>query len=209
MNVGSAVTNLIKILFLLLLILVILIGGIFWFDHLGLINYKRFIGPYERYLPSFMKRGESAVDEPLLIEKEFLVKKEEMLLQKELELELRTQELEAWDLSLKENESKLKEEAVSLEEEKKVLSEKLREYDNYKDNIRRQAEYFTSMPPTAAVERLAKLDDLLAIDILRQIDTNAAEAGRLSVVPYFLSLMDPERAATLQRKMTKVGYDSE
>ena len=209
MNVVSAVTNLIKILFLLLLILVILMGGLFWFDHLGLINYKRFIGPYERYLPSFMKRGVSAADEPLLLEKEFLGKKEEMLLQKERELELRNQELDAWELSLKENESKLKEEASSLEDEKKVLSEKLREYDNYRENIRRQAEYFTSMPPAAAVERLAKLDDLLAIDILRQIDTSASEAGRLSIVPYFLSLMDPERAATLQRKMTKVGYDSE
>jgi len=208
-NVGSAITNLVKILFLLLLILVILIGGLFWFDHLGLVNYKRLIGPYERYLPSFMKRGESAAEEPLLLEKELLGKKEQMLLEMERELAQRTQDLQAWELSLKENEAKLREEAASLEEEKKVLSEKLREYDNYRENIRRQAQYFTSMPPQAAVERLSKLDDLLAIDILRQIDTSAAEAGRVSIVPYFLSLMEPEKAAALQRKMTKVGIEGE
>jgi hypothetical protein len=68
-NVGSAITSFIKILFLLLLILVILFGGIYWFDHLGLINYKRMIGPYEKYLPTFLKRGESAIDDPLLLGK--------------------------------------------------------------------------------------------------------------------------------------------
>ena len=204
MNVGIAITNFIKIIFLLLLILVIFVGGIFWFDHLGLIDYKRLIGPYEKYLPSFMRRGEPVDEDSLLLEREFLKKQETMLLEKERQLELRAQELEVQELSLKESEAKLKEDAASLEEEKKVLSEKLREYDNYKDNIRKQAEYFTNMPPAAAVERLAKLDDLLAIDILRQIDATAEEAGRVSVVPYFLSLMDPEKAATLQRKMTKV-----
>jgi len=203
-NVGIAITNFIKIIFLLLLILVIFVGGIFWFDHLGLIDYKRLIGPYEKYLPPFMRRGEPVDEDPLLLEREFLKKQETMLLEKERQLELRAQELEAKELALKESEAKLKEDAASLEEEKKVLSEKLREYDNYKDNIRKQAEYFTNMPPAAAVERLAKLDDLLAIDILRQIDATAEEAGRVSVVPYFLSLMDPEKAATLQRKMTKV-----
>jgi len=203
-NVGIAITNFIKIIFLLLLILVIFVGGIFWFDHLGLIDYKRLIGPYEKYLPSFMRRGEPVDEDSLLLEREFLKKQETMLLEKERQLELRAQELEVQELSLKESEAKLKEDAASLEEEKKVLSEKLREYDNYKDNIRKQAEYFTNMPPAAAVERLAKLDDLLAIDILRQIDATAEEAGRVSVVPYFLSLMDPEKAATLQRKMTKV-----
>lgn len=205
MKIGSAITNLIKIIFLLLLILVIMFGGIFWFDHLGLINYRRIIKPYDKYLPSFMKRGEPAED-LLLLEKEFLNKREEIMRVQIKELELKEQELETRELALKEKETKLKEDMTNVEEEKKVLSEKLREYDNYRDNIKKQAEYFTNMPPPAAVERLSQFDDLLAIDILRQIDKTAEEAGRMSVVPYFLSLMDPEKAATIQRKMTKVGY---
>ena len=56
-----------------------------------------------------------------------------------------------------------------------------------------------------AVERLQKLEDLLIVDILREVDRNAEEAGTQSIVPYYLSLMDAERAASVQRKMTKVG----
>jgi flagellar protein FlbB len=208
-NVGITISNIFKIIFLLLLILVILVGGIYWFDRLDLLDYKKMIGPFEKYLPSFMKRGESAVEDLLLLEREQLNKREEVMMNKLRLLELKEQELEALELSLKESEAKLKEDLTSLEEEKKLLSEKLREYDNYRENIKKQAEYFTNMPPAAAVERLAKLDDLLAIDILRQIDKDAVEEGRISLVPYYLSLMEPEKAATIQRKMTKVGNQEE
>ncbi len=46
--------------------------------------------------------------------------------------------------------------------------------------------------------------DLLIVDILREMDWNAEETGTQSIVPYYLSLMDAERAASVQRKMTKV-----
>ena len=72
MNVSSAFTNFIKIVFLLLLILVVMLGGVFWFDHLGLINYKKLVRPYERFLPPFMRRGESAAEDPLLMERAFI-----------------------------------------------------------------------------------------------------------------------------------------
>ncbi len=205
MSLASAVTNLLKILFLILLIIVIILGGIYWFDHLGIIDYKKIVGPFGKYLPAFLQRGEVTEENPKLLETEFLGKREEVLDARSSEIDQKKDELEKRELELKESEAKLTEEAKRLEEEKKVLIEKQREYDNYKDNIKKQAEYFTSMPPEAAVERLSKLDDLLIIDILRQIDQSAAETGSFSVVPYYLSLMDPEKAATVQRKMTKVG----
>lgn len=205
MSTATTVRNILKVFFLLLLLIVIVLGGIYWFDHLGLINYKKVIGPFEQYLPSFMQRGEEVVDDPHLLERELISKREEVLTARYDELVTMMSDLEQKELELKEIEAKLTEETKRLEEEKKVLSEKLSEYDNYRENIAKQAEYFTSMPPDAAVERLAQLDDLLVIDILRQIDRTAEEEGRLSVVPYFLSLMDPTKAAVIQRKMTKVG----
>lgn len=205
MSAASTVTNLLKVIFLVMLIMVIVLGGIYWFDRLGMVDYKNFVGPFKKYLPVFMKRGVDVSEEPMLLEEEFLNKREDMLLARAKEIELEKLSLEQRSLELQETEAKLTEEANRLEEEKKVLSEKLREYDNYKENIKKQAEYLTNMPPPAAVERISRLEDLLAIDILRQIDKEAEEEGRVSVVPYFLSLMDPDRAATLQRKMTKVG----
>jgi flagellar protein FlbB len=209
LSAATAVRTILKVFFLLLLIIVIILGGIYWFDHLGLIDYKKIIGPLGQYLPSFMQRGEVVEDDPYLLERELLNKQEEVLTARYDELETRTSELEQKELELKEIESKLTEESKRLDEEKKVLSEKQSEYDNYRENIAKQAEYFTSMPPDAAVERLAQLNDLLVIDILRQIDSTAEEEGRLSVVPYFLSLMDPKKAAEIQRKMTKIGDTQE
>lgn len=205
MSVASAFANLIKIFFLVVVIIAITLGGIYWFDYLGIVDYNRLIQPVQKHLPAFMRRGEAVTDDQLLLDKEFIRKQQEMMDERERELDLARADLETRDLALKELEAKLGEEAKRLEEEKKVLSEKIGAYDNYKDNVRKQAQYFTSMPPKAAVDRLAKLDELLAIDILRQIDRTAEEQGKASIVPYFLSLMDPEKAASIQRKMTKMG----
>lgn len=205
MSLGSTVTSLFKVIFLLLLIIVIALGGLYWFDHLELIDYRRIMGPLVVYLPDFMQRGERVVEDADLLEREMLLKNEQVIAAREQTLAQSIKELEALELTLEEREAKLEEEAKRLEEEKNLLSEKQREYDNYKDGIRKQAEYFTGMPPEAAVERLAQMDDLLVIDILRQIDRNAEESGTLSIVPYFLSLMNPEKAVAIQRKMTKVG----
>ena len=205
MSAATAARNILKIFFLLLLLIAVILGGMYWFDHLGLINYRRFTGPLGQYLPQFMQRGEAVVDDPYLLEREILSKREEVLQARQEMIGEQVQVLEKRELELKETEAKLMEETKRLEEEKKVLSERLREYDNYRENIEKQASYFVSMPPQAAVERLAELDDLLVIDILRQIDRHAEGEGRQSVVPYFLSIMNPERAAEIQRKMTKVG----
>jgi flagellar protein FlbB len=204
-SVASAFANLIKVFFLVVLIIAITLGGIYWFDYLGIVDYNRLIQPVQKHLPAFMRRGEAVTDDQFLLDKEFIRKQQEMMDERERELDLARADLETRDLALKELEAKLGEEAKRLEEEKKVLSEKIGAYDNYKDNVRKQAQYFTSMPPKAAVDRLAKLDELLAIDILRQIDRTAEEQGKASIVPYFLSLMDPEKAASIQRKMTKMG----
>jgi flagellar protein FlbB len=204
-SAGSLFVNLLKIAFLLLLIVAIAFGGLFWFDHLGILEYNRYVEPFERWLPSFMRRGRAVTEDQLLLDKEFLFKEREILEAGKKELEIERADLERRSLEIKELEAKLSEEAKRLDEEKKVLSEKMGAYDNYIDNIGKQAQYFTNMPPKAAVERLSQLEDLLAIDILRQIDRNAEEQGKASVVPYFLSLMDPVKAAALQRKMTKTS----
>jgi len=207
-SLASTFSTILKILFLLLFILALILGGTYWFDYLGLLDYKKVVGPFSKYFPAFMQKGEVTKEDHFLLEKELLKKKENILEAKNKELELKVDDLKKKELELKEKENRLVEEKERLEEEKKLLSEKLNEYDNYKENIKTQAKYFTNMPPKEAVERFSKLGDLLAIDILRQIDKNAEEEGKISMVPYYLSLMDPERAATIQRKMTKIGREN-
>jgi flagellar protein FlbB len=209
MSVATAISNLLKILFLVLLIIVLIMGGVFWFDRLGVLDYKRVSGPMAKYLPAFLQRGEvDEEDNTLLLEREMIRKREQVLEASTKDLERMKSDLDERENLLNEREAKLSEEAKRLEEQEKVLSEEKRQYDNYRDNIGRQAEYFTGMPPREAVVRLEKLDELLIIDILREIDRRAEETGAQSIVPYFLSLMEPDKAASVQRKMTKI-YDSE
>ena len=56
--------------------------------------------------------------------------------------------------------------------------------------------------PADAVEILNAMEDQDVIDTLRKVEQLAQAAGKMSQVSNWLSLMPPERVATLQRKMT-------
>jgi len=45
------------------------------------------------------------------------------------------------------------------------------------------------------------MDDQDIIDVFRKTDELAEAAGNASIVPFWLSLMEPQRAAEISRKM--------
>jgi flagellar protein FlbB len=47
------------------------------------------------------------------------------------------------------------------------------------------------------------MEDQDVIDLFRVTEEQAAEAGEISLVAYWLSLMPAERAAALERKMAR------
>ena len=96
---------------------------------------------------------------------------------------------------------KLAQKEKSLNDREKSLNERVATYENRSTNLERIAGQMTGMPPAAAVERLVRMDDQDVIDIFRAVDQLAARSGQESIVPYWLSLMPADRAATLQRKM--------
>jgi flagellar protein FlbB len=57
------------------------------------------------------------------------------------------------------------------------------------------------MPPERAVGIIAAMDDQLVIDVFRKTEEIAQAEGTTSIVSYWMSLMPPDRAAELQRKM--------
>jgi flagellar protein FlbB len=57
------------------------------------------------------------------------------------------------------------------------------------------------MPPASAVEIINRMNDQDAIDVLRKTEEIAQAEGTASIVSFWLSLMPPDRAAELQRKM--------
>ncbi|UZV88442.1 flagellar protein FlbB, partial [Treponema pallidum] len=57
------------------------------------------------------------------------------------------------------------------------------------------------------VKILLKTDDQDVIEVFRMVDAAARQRGVNSLVPYWLSLMPPDRAAEIQRKMANKPAD--
>ena len=65
----------------------------------------------------------------------------------------------------------------------------------------RLSTYLTNMPPGDAVEILVNYGDQTLLDVLLVTDELADQAGQQSLVPYWLSLMPAERAASIGEKL--------
>ena len=99
------------------------------------------------------------------------------------------------------NRLELEDREKSLEEREKTFNNEKKKYDDKERNIVQIAANLEGMQPRAAVEILNKMDDQLVIDVLRKVEERAQANNVASMVAYWLSLMEPERAATIQRKM--------
>jgi flagellar protein FlbB len=191
-----------RIIVLVLLISVLTIGGALWFDYLGILDVKNAAAPLLRLVgiqpPARLPETETAY----LLEAERLGKLKEAL-------DLQSEELRRYEETLKAKEKEINQKMAELEEQRKALqdqeksfNQRVRSYENKRANLEQNAKYLTGMPPAQAVAILLKMDDQDMIEHLRMVEELARNAGEESVVAFWLSLMPPDRAATIQRKMT-------
>ncbi|MDR1803083.1 MAG: flagellar protein FlbB [Treponema sp.] len=202
-----------RIILLIVLILIIAGAGVLWFDYLNVIDAKNIINPVvsllrnipllERILPAASARTSSNYDDDGLLNldaERFAVRMEAV--------ELRIMELERQENDLQTQYGQIQQMAQELEERQKALDERENSFNallsdaEIKDRtVERNAINLTNMPPERAVGILAAMDDQDVIDVLTKTDELAESGGSASIVPYWLSLMDPQRAAELSRKM--------
>jgi len=183
------------------LILVLLAGGIFWFDVLGLIRASDVFSP----LLSLVGLGP---DLPTLPEEDIFLLDSYRIQKLDESVNLRLEEIsrQKQDLALLEEEvtqrlDDLQERENAQEEREISFNELVRQYDNRRANLMRMSEDLTSMRPAEAVAILVGYDDQLLIDTLRVTQELADQAGAVSLVSVWLALMPPARASDLQRKM--------
>ncbi len=190
---------------MLILLLAIVIGGMFWFDYLGLIDAKTIFSPTLKLLKVPTRTGNALpADSPTLLDDERFGKQLEAI-------DIRKQELDELERLAAEREAGIVAKAgevemqqKSLDEQKKSFNSTKEQYDNKKANIAQNARYLSGMPPKDAVNIInAMTDDQMVIDILRAVEEIAVQTGEASVVAYWLSLMPPERSAAIQRKMSQ------
>jgi len=202
-----------RVIVLLFLILILIGGGILWFDYLNVIDAKNVLGPVfnalrgvpllNRILPPGEGRTQIPAGDDLMLN----LDSERLAVLMEA-LELRNMELDKQEQDIQNRMGQIEQIAQELEERQKALDERENSFNallsdaEIKDRtVERNAINLTNMPPERAVGILAAMDDQDVIDVFRKTDQLAEVNGSSSIVPYWLSLMDPLRAAELNRKM--------
>jgi len=190
---------------LLLLIIVLSVGGIFWFDYLNVIDAKSVLAPVYRFIPFAAGEGRvqprTTPDEVLNLDAERLSIRLEAVDLYRAELDIRQHDLDSQYGEIVQMAQELEARQKALEDMEISLIRQAADAENKDRNVDQIARYLTGMPPRNAVNIIAAYDDQDAIDVLRKTEEIAQAEGTASIVAYWFSLMDPARAADLQRKM--------
>jgi flagellar protein FlbB len=198
---------------MIFLILILVSGGLIWFDYLNVIDAKNVTGPifdFLRPLPFIGRLMPSGAGrtQPLFPDEEIFNLDAERFAVRMEALELRNMEIDKQELDMRSRMGQIEQMAQELEERQKALDERENSFNallsdaEIKDRtVEQNAINLTSMPPQRAVGILAAMDDQDVIDVLRKTDELAQASGSQSIVPYWLSLMDSQRAAEISRKM--------
>jgi flagellar protein FlbB len=198
-----------RAIFLLLLIGILAVGGIMWFDFLNVIDAKTVLAPLYKYIPERFVPGEGRTgttrdmdpDQILDLDNERLAVRLEALELLNMEMDTRQRDLDNQYGLMVQMAQELDEQKKALDEMENTLTAKARDAENKDRNVEQNARYLTGMPPQSAVGIIAMLDDQDAIDVLRKTEEIARAEGTTSIVSFWFSLMEPAKAAELQRKM--------
>lgn len=191
--------------FVLILIIVILVlGGLLWFDYLGIIKAKSIFSPLYKLMGKEPQTSVTATQSnPLVanLDEDRLKKQREALDIFKEELDKREADVQAAEKQSAQIALELAEREKNQEEREKTFNQTVKKYDDKNINVEQIANNLNGMRPEAAVDILIAMDDQTVIDVLRKVEEIAVRDGSASMGSYWLSLMPSERAAEIQRKM--------
>lgn len=200
-----------KTVALLFLIIILVLIGLIWFDYIGLIQAKSVFAPIYKVLGLEPQNSQSVTTPEIIadLDKDRMEKRLNSLESREQELAQKEQELAQKEQQIEQILQELEERKKSQEEREKTFNNTQKKYDDRNVNIVQNAKNLVGMEPEKAVAILLAMEDQDIIDVLRKTEELATEGGTMSMVSYWLSLMPPERVATIQRKMANKPVDIE
>ena len=191
-----------RVVVMLIMILALVSGGLFWFDYLGLVDAKSIFSPLLRLAGLPVRTGQALpADSPTLLDDERFAKQLSAVEAIRQELDQRDKATTERQAAVEAMAQEIADRTTMLDERENSFKQMTERYENRRANVEQNARYLTGMPPADAVKILAASDDQTGIDVLRAVEELAAKTGEASVVSYWLSLLPPERSADLQRKM--------
>jgi len=187
----------------LVLIFVLVIGLFVWLDYLELVSVRTWFAPLGNIIgkKDTVKVDKQAAD-VFYLENLRLGKERQSLALYEASLRQKEETLKEKEIAIKKNEESVIQREKALEEKEKTLNQRINMYEDKMRMIEQNAITLRNMPPNKAASILENYDDQLLIDTLRVTEVLAKKEGVVSVVPLWLSLLPPDRAAAVQRKMT-------
>ncbi len=193
-----------KSIVLIMLIIIMVLGGLLWFDFLGVVHIKSVFSPLYKILGKEPQTSITATStNPIVadLDQDRINKQREAIDLRVEELDKRESEITQKEKLNEQIASELSNREKSQEEREKTFNQTLKQYDDKNVNIEQIAANLNGMRPEAAVNILVAMDDQTVIDVLRKVEEIAARNGTSSMGAYWLSLMPAERAAEIQRKM--------
>lgn len=196
-------TSIGRIIVLLILIILLIFGGLLWFDYLGLVNTRGMFSSVYSLFGLKTPQGVTPLNENELanLEDDRYEKRLMALEIKAQELAKEKEEVKAKQIENKQVSEELDARLSAVEEKEKNFNLILTEANERNANIIQIATYMNSMPPDKAVANLLEMDDQDIIDVLRAVENIARQNDKTSQVSNWFSLMPPVRAAEIQRKM--------
>ncbi|MCB1315385.1 MAG: DUF4200 domain-containing protein [Leptospiraceae bacterium] len=187
----------VKIVYLIMVIVFAMGVFVYLLDSWGIINM-------EEYIP-FLEEESAIVatddDNPTELEWEKIRKEREKIEEERIALEEHRAEIEELKANLDAREQELTQREKGLEEERERFEASKVEYADRERMIQNMADRITNMPPEDAVAIAGGWSNADLVDVFRQMEADAAEAGTQSIVPYLLTLMPRDRAAVITTLM--------
>jgi flagellar protein FlbB len=190
-------------LLLLLLILVISAGGLVWFDYLNVIDIKTVLAPvYRRLGLGARSQATAPKGEMLNLDAERLAVRLETLDLLEMDMKKQEEDIQARQALVEQMSAELEDRQKGLDERESSMNALAEQTASRERNIEQSARYLNGMPPQNAVAIIEAMDDQQAIAVMRKVEEIAQAEGAASIVSYWFSLLPPDRAAEIQRKMS-------
>lgn len=193
-----------KSILLLLLIVVLLIGGILWFDFLGVIergDSLNFIT--DRIGLSPAEPVEDDNHSIYLLDAVRLVKEREAIDRREITLKSREEEILLAEAKNRQISDQLKEQESAILDKEKSLTDALSRYDDEQKNLETTVKYLAALPPQSVIDIIVNYPVLKVVDTLRKEDEIATDENRVSNSSTWILFMEPKMAAEVQDMMIK------
>lgn len=193
-----------KSILLLLLIVALVIGGIIWFDFLGVVDKGDSLNFVTKLFGVDETEPVEDVEQSIyLLDSVRIIKEREALERRDLELKVREESIILEEAKNKQIKDELNEKEIALNDKEKSLDNALKRYEDEDKNLETTVRYLGSIAPGEAVAIMNNYPVIKVVDSLRKEDELAILDGRASLSSAWLRLMDPARGAQVQSMMIK------